>query len=86
MMGFRCRCQFIPAARAAGGDVVRACRRLRVGLAAVVALPGLFPELGRRGDECAAFGYDLLPRKPSEIAIDNGISRRIGGVLGIVFN
>ena len=28
----------------------------------------------------------LLPEKPSEIAIDNGISRRIGGVLGIVFN
>ena len=28
----------------------------------------------------------LLPGKPSEIAIDNGISRRIGGVLGIVFN
>ena len=32
------------------------------------------------------FQYDLLPQKPSEIALGNGISRHLGGVLGIVFN
>jgi hypothetical protein len=31
-------------------------------------------------------GFHLLPQKPSEIALGNGISRHLGGVLGIVFN
>ena len=30
--------------------------------------------------------FYLLPQKPSEIALGNGISRHLGGVLGIVFN
>ena len=29
---------------------------------------------------------NLLPQKPSEIALGDGISRHLGGVLGIVFN
>ena len=78
----------VPAARAAGGEFVRAFRRLRGEGRRSVALPGLFPVRGRRGeeDEVEKIVGDLLPKKPTEIAIDDGISRRIGGVLGIVFN
>ena len=73
----------VPAARAARGDAV----------ARLAALTGTWAA----GWRCLDFSRcvvgegghrdkHLLPWKPSEIAIDNGISRRIGGVLGIVFN
>ena len=41
----------VPAARAAGGEFVRAFRRLRGEGRRSVALPGLFPVRGRRGEE-----------------------------------
>ena len=73
----------VPAARAARGDAV----------ARLAALTGTWAARWRCLDfsRCVVGkgGHRdnyLLPWKPSEIAIDNGISRRIGGVLGIVFN